>query len=295
MRPELIRASELLRANTPEAVEQAIGLLQSTVYSFSMKICGHREDAEDTMQDVLFRSLGHLTRFPDPGALAAWLYTVTKNRCRRIRRPRANAPAKTLSLEELMPDEAEIRRLLQDSPESPEHEVMEAERHDLLHQAVLRLPPALRIVLVLHDMEELTTEQVAGILGLQTGTVAVRLHRGRLTLRREMQGILKQQSAIASASSPTSIAKHRSKRPKKPVLCRELFAQLSEYLDGRVEPSTCEQIEAHMENCPNCVAFLNDLRASIERCKTLHISCDPAVTARLRALFTQEYRRMLSF
>jgi len=49
MRPELIRATDLLRLNTPEAVEEAIGLLQSTVYSFSMKVCGHPEDAEDTM------------------------------------------------------------------------------------------------------------------------------------------------------------------------------------------------------------------------------------------------------
>ena len=57
MRPELIQAADLLRRNTPEAVDEAIGLLQNTVYSFSMKVCGHPEDAEDTMQEVLSRSL----------------------------------------------------------------------------------------------------------------------------------------------------------------------------------------------------------------------------------------------
>ena len=41
MRPELAQAAELLQRNTPEAVEEAISLLQSTVYSFSMKVCGH--------------------------------------------------------------------------------------------------------------------------------------------------------------------------------------------------------------------------------------------------------------
>jgi hypothetical protein len=41
MRPELIRAIDLLGQNTPESVEEAIGLLQKTVYSFSMKVCGH--------------------------------------------------------------------------------------------------------------------------------------------------------------------------------------------------------------------------------------------------------------
>ena len=57
-----------MRRNTPEAVEEAIGLLQNTVYSFSMKVCGHREDAEDTMQEVLSRSLGHLAKIQEPQA-----------------------------------------------------------------------------------------------------------------------------------------------------------------------------------------------------------------------------------
>jgi RNA polymerase sigma-70 factor, ECF subfamily len=295
MRPELIRASELLRTNTPEAVEQAVDLLQNTVYSFSMKICGHREDAEDTMQDVLFQSLRHLNRFPDPRALAAWLYTVTKNRCRRIRRPRAHAPAKTLSLEELMPDEAELRRLLQDGSESPEHHVMDAERQSLLRQAVLSLPPALRIVLVLHDMEELGSDQIVQILNLQPGTVAVRLHRARLTLRREMSRILKghpQPTASRSDLAHAPISRRQDR--KRLERCRELFAALSDYLDGNGSPLTSEKIETHMRGCPNCVAFLNDLRASIDRCRSLQIPCDPAVTNRLRALFTQEYLRMLN-
>jgi len=60
MRPELIQAAELLQRDTPEAVEEALGLLQNTIYSFSMKVCGHPEDAEDNMQEVLYRSLRHL-------------------------------------------------------------------------------------------------------------------------------------------------------------------------------------------------------------------------------------------
>src|SRR5579859_3598918 len=154
MRPELIQATELLQRNTPEAVEEAIGLLQGTVYSFSVKVCGHPEDAEDTMQEVLSRSLGHLVRIQDPKALAVWLYTVTRNRCWRMRRKGASAPKRMLSLNELMPDELELSRLLQDAAESPEGNLVHAEQHHLLHQAILRIPAQLRIVLVLHDMEE---------------------------------------------------------------------------------------------------------------------------------------------
>jgi hypothetical protein len=62
-----------------------------------MKVCGHPHDAEDTMPEVLYRSLGHLAKMQDPQALAIWLYTVTRNRCWRMRRKSANAPRESFS------------------------------------------------------------------------------------------------------------------------------------------------------------------------------------------------------
>jgi RNA polymerase sigma-70 factor (ECF subfamily) len=296
MRPELIQATELLRRNTPEAVEEAIGLLQNTVYSFSMKVCGHRQDAEDTMQEVLSGSLGHLARLPDPQALALWLYTVTRNRCWRMRRKVASAPRHILSLDELMPDEAELGRLLQDAAESPEGNLLHAERHYLLHQAVLHIPVQLRMVLVLHDMEELTTEQVAQILDLQPGTVRVRLHRARLSVRKEMNRMLEDApNQPADRERPwTKSGGRRTKGGQRPTECRELFSNFSEYLDGRVEPRSCEEMRGHIEACPACVAFLRNLRVAIDRCRSLEIPCDSAVAPRLRSILTQEYLRMLN-
>ena len=295
MRPELIQAADLLHRNTPEAVDEAIGLLQNTVYSFSMKVCGHPEDAEDTMQEVLFRSLGHLAKIQDPQALAVWLYTVTRNRCWRMRRKGASAPKHIQSLDELMPDEAELGRLLQDAAGGPEANLLYAEQHHLLHQAVLQIPAQLRIVLVLHDMEELTTEQVAQILGLQHGTVRVRLHRARLAVRKEMNRTLDDAPELpARGKSARKKSKDvRVKDGSRPTECRELFANLSEYLDGRVEPQSCEEMRGHIESCPACVAFLHDLRIAIDRCRSLEVPCDPDVAPRLRSILTQEYLRML--
>jgi RNA polymerase sigma-70 factor (ECF subfamily) len=295
MRPELIQAADLLHRNTPEAVDEAIGLLQNTVYSFSMKVCGHPEDAEDTMQEVLFRSLGHLAKIQDPQALAVWLYTVTRNRCWRMRRKGASAPKHIQSLDELMPDEAELGRLLLDAAPGPEANLLYAEQHHLLHQAVLQIPAQLRIVLVLHDMEELTTEQVAQVLGLQSGTVRVRLHRARLAVRKEMNRTLDDAPELpARGKSARKKSKDvRVKDGSRPTECRELFANLSEYLDGRVEPLTCEAMRSHIESCPACVAFLRDLRVAIDRCRSLEVPCDPAVAPRLRSILTQEYLRLL--
>ena len=287
MRPELSQAIGLLRSNSPEAVEKAIGLLQNTVYSFSMKVCGHREDAEDTMQEVLYRSLQHLARIEEPRALAVWLYTVTRNRCWRMRGDSAHR-AKHVSLDELMPDESEMGRLLRDPAPGPDNKLLHAEERDLMRKAVLRIPPQLRIVLVLHDMEELPTEDVAQILNLQPGTVRVRLHRARLSVRKEIGKVL------SGAARKGKTGSSKGRRPKhndghREAACRELFSNLSEYLDGRVEPHTCAEMSAHIESCPACVAFLRDLRTAIDRCRSLKVDCDPAVIERLRATLTREY------
>jgi RNA polymerase sigma-70 factor (ECF subfamily) len=286
MRPELVRAAELLRRSSPQDIEQALALLQNTVYSFSMKVCGHPEDAEDTMQEVLYRSLPHLQKLEDPQALAVWLYTVTRNRCWRMRSKGAKLTRQTLSLDELLPSDAELGRMLEDASRTPEEDALHAEQSVILHQAILRIPPPLRMVLVLHDMEELPTDQVATILGLKPGTVRVRLHRARLGVRQQMDR-LRAEAAGKPPSAPTEKPLHPDKS------CREIFANLSEYMDGRLEPATCEQMRAHVEACPACVAFLRELRAAIDRCRSLDMPCDPAVADRLRSLLTQEYLRMI--
>jgi RNA polymerase sigma-70 factor (ECF subfamily) len=295
MRPELTQAAVLLRRNTPEAIGEAIGLLQNTVYSFSMKVCGHPEDAEDTSQEVLYRSLDHLAKIHDPQALAVWLYTVTRNRCWRMRRKPAHTPSQTFSLDELMPDTAELGRLLQDTAETPEGHLLHAEQDHLLHQAILRIPAQLRIVLVLCDMEELTTEQVAQVLNLQQGTVRVRLHRARLSVRKEMNKLLeavpqKADSRNRVEKKSVDIPAHNEQRSAE---CRELFSNLSEYMDGRVEPETCEAMRGHIEACPACIVFIRNLRMAIDQCRSLTIPCDPAVSLRLRAILTKEYMRLL--
>ena len=287
MRPELLHAHSLLRSGSPRAVEEAIASLQKTVFSFSMKLCGHPEDAQDTMQEALYRSLPHLAKIEDAQALAVWLYTVTRNCCWRMRRKRAGQPEQIASLEELTPDGEEMARLLEDAAApSPETAALQAEERELLRQAVLRLAPSLRIVLVLHDMEDLTTAQAAAVLGLKPGTVRIRLHRGRLSVRQEMRRLLEERKGRPMRVQPGKrkcSAEHRA-----------IFANLSEYLDGRMEAASCEQMRAHIEACPACVAFLRDLRAAIDRCRNLEVPCEATVNARLRAALTREYLRLLA-
>ena len=280
MRPELVRATDLLRSNDAAHLNEALALLQDTVYSFSMKLCGHHQDAEDTAQEVFVRSLPHLSKLHDPKAMSVWLYTVAKNRCWRMRRKTSNAPSRNLSLEELMPDSAELQRLLADTHPTPEASVAQAQESERLHAAILTLPPQYRLVLVLHDMEELDTEVVAKILGVKPGTVRVRLHRARLALRRE----------LARADVPaTSAAAHPPARTRS---CHEIFASLSDYLDGHIDAAASSRMRSHIEACAPCIAFLQDLRRAIERCQKAEQHCAPEIRSRLRSLLEHEKTRI---
>ena len=296
MRSQLNNAIDLLRSGDPARVGEAIQLLQQTVYAFSMKVCGHREDAEDTMQDVLISSLPHLAKIENPRALAVWLYTVTRNRCWRTRRKESGGNAKALSLEELMPDNAELQRVLQDGAANPEQQVLRGEKDLLLHQAVLSLPTRYRIVLVLHDMESLDTAQVAQVLGLQPGTVRVRLHRARLGVRKAMAQLLNGMASVNPGEKvhPQSARQRLKQSPvSRSSGCREIFANLSEYLDDRLDAGACEEMREHILACPACVAFLRELSAAIDRCRNFEPSCDRDVATRLGKLLTTEYLRLI--
>ncbi|WP_420237471.1 RNA polymerase sigma factor [Telmatobacter bradus] len=291
MRAQLKEALDLLHTGDSERIGEALAILQGTVFAFSMKVCGHREDAEDTMQEVLLRSLSHLAKIEHPRALAVWLYTVTRNRCWRSRRKLAHAPKEFLSLEQLMPDRDELQQLLEDKSSSPEENASRVEEAQFLHRAVLTLPAVYRIVLVLHDMEELDNDLVSEILGIQPGTVRVRLHRARLAVRKAMALLLQGHSPDWTKPVRSARKKNR-KQDDRNLECRSIFNNLSELLDHRIKQPSCAQIEQHIQSCPPCVAFLKDLSHAIDRCRRFEVEGYEQLNVQLGNLLVAEYLRL---
>ena len=263
MRKEIEQAVALLEKHDPQALEQALELLQGTVFSFSMKVCGQREDAEDTMQEVLVKALPYLPKFESPRALLVWLYKVAKNRCLMSRRKSKFAPKLDLSLDELMPDRHELARLAEEGPVNPESLAIRSQQARRLREVIQELPPQYRIVLVLRDMEGLTDEEVGDITGLRPGNVRVRLHRARLFVRNKLA---RQNHNTATRKKATVRPQPAPETPeKRPASCKALFAQLSDYLDEQLDDSLCERLEQHLDGCEPCKAFLASLESTIER------------------------------
>ena len=178
-----------VRSGDPAAVERAVAALEETVYSFAMKVCGHREDAEDTMQETLVKAYQQMDRFEDSRAMVVWLYKVAKNFCLMSRRQSKFAPRQKLSLDDLMPahDGANRGVAVADPGELPDEAAIRSELRRRLERAVLQLPKSYRLIVILRDMEGLTNEEVAEVMGLPLATVKMRLHRARLFLRRELE------------------------------------------------------------------------------------------------------------
>jgi len=263
MRKEIEQAVALLEKPDTRSLEQALELLQGTVFSFSMKVCGQREDAEDTMQEVLVKALPYLPKFESPRALLVWLYKVAKNRCLMRRRKSKFAPKQDLSLDELMPDRHELARLAKEGPVNPESLAIRSQQARALREVIQELPPQYRIILVLRDMEGLTDEEVGDITGLRPGNVRVRLHRARLFVRQKLVRQNHKTSAPKkTAFRPQAVSATSERRP---ASCKALFAQLSNYLDEQLDDSLCEKLEQHLDGCEPCKAFLASLESTIQQ------------------------------
>src|ERR1017187_7392959 len=134
MRSDVEKAVQLLMRGDTNSVEEALELLQKAVFSFSMRVCGQQQDAEDTMQEVLMKSLPYLPQFTNSRALATWLYKVAKNRCLMNRRKSTFAPKEELSLEELMPNQEEFERLDGLTSITPEGSAISGEQRQRLRE-----------------------------------------------------------------------------------------------------------------------------------------------------------------
>jgi len=291
MRTEIETAVQLLRGQDPKALDQALALLQDTVFSFSMKVCGRREDAEDTMQEVLMKSLRFLPQFESSKALAVWLYKVARSRCLMSRRRSKFAPRENLSLENLMPERSELAALSGGRGSTPEASAMRGEDARRLQEVVRKLPPEYRLILVLHDMEELSDKEIAQITHLRPGTVRVRLHRARLFVRKELarRDGHGRRWPLRIAAPPKKTPEHR------PGRCKAMFAELSDYLDDALDDSLCEQLEKHLDGCQSCQACLSSLEETVRRGRqTRGARPDPRKAAKVREALLPELQKAVA-
>ncbi len=160
---------------------------QAKIFQYTWLTCGQREDAEEVAQETLLKVFENFDQLREPEHVRAWVFRIAKNFCLMKRRRSVYAPERELSLDELLPStEGERKLQIRDEGEVPEASILRGELNARLESAIRELPEIYRSVVLLRDVEEISTSDTAAILEVTEDVVKQRLHRGRLALRKAL-------------------------------------------------------------------------------------------------------------
>lgn len=190
--PETEWARRLL-AGDESAFTPFVESFQQRIFQYTWLMCGQREDAEEVAQETLMKLFESFDQLQDPSKVRSWVFRIAKNFCLMKRRRSVFAPEREYSLDELLPGEEDgtlARFQPADGGESPDDRLLRSELGERLREALGELPEIYRSVVLLRDVEEMTTSETAEILEVSEDTVKQRLHRGRLALRKMLSGYL---------------------------------------------------------------------------------------------------------
>lgn len=192
------REGELARrlmAGEPEAFDRFIDHFRPKIFQYSWLMCRDREDAEEVAQEALLKVFENLDRLREPERVRPWVFRIAKNACLMKRRKSVFAPSRELSLDEFLPaadgSGAERRLQIADWSNLPDDEVLRSELRHVLQEAIGELPETYRPVLLLRDVEELSTQETAQVLDIGEDVVKQRLHRARLAVRKKLDDYLR--------------------------------------------------------------------------------------------------------
>ncbi|RJR18571.1 MAG: sigma-70 family RNA polymerase sigma factor [Desulfobacteraceae bacterium] len=175
---------ESFKAGSSEAMERLVERYENRIFTFGLKMCGHRQDAEDIAQETFLSAFRHLDRFRQETPLKNWLFKIAARACFRKRRKKKGEPDREISIESLRHEDGNGGDyFIPDPDESPHDAVLRLELKTIIDNSIRSLPPKYRMVFNLRDMEGFSTEEAAQIMGISIQLVKTRLHRARLFLR----------------------------------------------------------------------------------------------------------------
>jgi RNA polymerase sigma-70 factor (ECF subfamily) len=172
-----------------QAVERLLMRAQEVAFRFSLLVCGHAEDAEDVMQEALLKTYRYVSRIKRPEVFRTWLYRTVRNACLMKRRRRVDEPAHLASLDHGMAGaDGQVAPIdPADRAKGPDEWVMNAWLGRRLRRALAILSPGDRLIVLMREMDGLSTREVATVTGMSEANVKTRLHRARVLLRQHLE------------------------------------------------------------------------------------------------------------
>ncbi|HYL93882.1 MAG TPA: sigma-70 family RNA polymerase sigma factor [Alphaproteobacteria bacterium] len=173
-----------------EAFSELVNRYDRNIFRIAQHITHNQEDAQDVVQDAFLKAYRNLAQFQGNSKFYTWLVRIAVNEAlMKLRKRRSD---KTVSLDEdVETEDGSMPREVADWSPNPEQLFGQSELGDILKKAVQGLPTGFRTVFVLRDVEGLSTEETAEMLGLSVPAVKSRLLRARLQLRERLAKFFK--------------------------------------------------------------------------------------------------------
>ena len=172
----------LAKTGDLDAFEQLVALHERRVFALALRLTSSVEDAKDATQETFIRLHRKIAQIDSARGVGPWLYSVTVNACRDIARDRQRS--------RLVPMENWASLAPADPVANPEGLYADRQREEHLRSVLHCLPEKERAALLLREMEGLSTEEVARILGNSEATVRSQICNARLKLRKLLRGKL---------------------------------------------------------------------------------------------------------
>ena len=182
---------------------------QNRLYTVAVRILAETGEAEEVVQDTFLKVHQNLDSFRKEASFAAWIFRITHNHCvDKLRFKQRKRGVQTLSFDPQSTFEQDnlsecslsaVTQLPDPNP-GPAQQLDHNEREEMIVQSLEQLPDSQRAVLVLHDIEGFSYQEIANIVGASIGTVRSRLHYGRIRLKELLKPYFANSNNVSATS-----------------------------------------------------------------------------------------------
>lgn len=231
--PTESKESELLaglRAGEPNSFENLVRSFSPRLLSTAMRMLGSEADAQDAVQEALISAWKHIDKFEASSSLSTWLHRIAVNAC--LARLRSSQAKREVPLSD---GASPVNLAFEGLPSAWSEPGPNLEKRVAMRQAIQRalalIPLEFRTVLLLRDVEELSSREVAEQLGISDASVRQRLHRARSTMAELLRPELCEGPALT---------------------CGGQFDLLMDYIDQQLPLNLQGPVTEHVQGCETC-------------------------------------------
>ena len=177
------------QTKNPTYFKSLVRRYQNRIYTTAYRMLGNAEEAEEVVQETCLKVLQNVGKFKQQSSFAAWIFRIAHNVCLDVLRAKKRRglfqllvfdPTSTLDHDSTS---TQVISQAADPGPSPAEQLDLTEQGQIIVNSLNKLPDQQRAVIVLHDIEGFSYEEIALIVSTNLGTIRSRLHYGRIKLK----------------------------------------------------------------------------------------------------------------